>query len=184
VSTPLPFEEQTALLLRLKQGLQDAKTAEHARNLLRRLRARDDLFARVADEIDQMLAVQVISPPPPAFERARPEPAARVGRDPGTAADPARHDRSSVGPAATRGRLVRLGRRLVAIDEFREYLELQRRYWALLREQPSVTTAVQWLFGDSRQLVLRFRIMLKVGLLILALGLLVALSVELIVKHV
>ena len=120
-----------------------------------------------------MLARRVTSPSPPPFERAGSEPTPRAERDPGPIADPARPVRP---PAATRGRLVRLGRWLVAIDEFREYRDLQRGYWARLREQPWVGTAVRWVVGDGRQLVLIFRVVLKLGLLFLALGLLAAMA--------
>jgi hypothetical protein len=51
---------------------------------------------------------------------------------------------------------VRLGRWLVAIDEFREYRDRQGGYRARLREQPSVGAAVRWVVGDGRQLVLIF----------------------------
>src|SRR4030095_896971 len=54
-SEALSFQEQSELLLRLKHGLSDTKGAEHTRSLLRRFRSRDDLFARVADEIDALL---------------------------------------------------------------------------------------------------------------------------------
>src|SRR4030095_509607 len=54
-SEALSFQEQSELLLRLKHGLSDTKGAEHTRSLLRRFRSRDDLFARVADEIDAPL---------------------------------------------------------------------------------------------------------------------------------
>ena len=51
----LSFEEQSALLLKLKQALSNAKTAHIATELLRRFRMRDDLLARVAREIDAAL---------------------------------------------------------------------------------------------------------------------------------
>lgn len=60
------------------------------------------------------------------------------------------------------------------IDEFREHRELERGYWARLRQQPSIGAAVRWLFGDGRQLALRFRIVLKLGSLMLVLALLAA----------
>lgn len=63
----LSFQEQTALALKLKQGLQDPKSADKARALLRRLRAREDLFARVSDEIDAMLVRPVPSAPFPGW---------------------------------------------------------------------------------------------------------------------
>ncbi len=51
----LSFPEQTAILVTLKQGLREAKKRDEIRNLLRSLRARGDLLARVADEIDELL---------------------------------------------------------------------------------------------------------------------------------
>ena len=52
----LSFEEQTALVLKLKERLRETDDAGNARNLLERLRQRDDLFAKVAREIDAVLA--------------------------------------------------------------------------------------------------------------------------------
>ena len=51
---PLSFQQQTELVLRLKHGLRDTKDGERVRTLLRRFRSREDLFARVADEIDAL----------------------------------------------------------------------------------------------------------------------------------
>jgi len=48
----LAFQEQTALLFKLKEHLRDPDTANDARDLLIRLRKRDDLFAKIAAEID------------------------------------------------------------------------------------------------------------------------------------
>src|SRR5215470_11298840 len=52
----LSFEEQTAILIRMKQGLRDEKQRQDVLNLLKRYRVRDDLLATVADEIDELLA--------------------------------------------------------------------------------------------------------------------------------
>lgn len=52
----LSFEEQTGVVVRLKHALREPKHADDVRNLLRQFRSRDDLFARVADEIDSLLA--------------------------------------------------------------------------------------------------------------------------------
>jgi hypothetical protein len=54
-SAHLSFEQQSAILLRLKQGLHGAKESGNVMSLLRRLRSRDDLYAKVADEIDTLL---------------------------------------------------------------------------------------------------------------------------------
>lgn len=55
-SDSLSFAEQTELLLRLKNGLRNVKDAEQVRTLLKFFRNRDDLYAKVADEIDSLLA--------------------------------------------------------------------------------------------------------------------------------
>lgn len=51
----MAFEKQTALLLRLKQRLNDPAHARDAKQLLQTFRRRDDLFAKVAVEIDAAL---------------------------------------------------------------------------------------------------------------------------------
>ena len=50
----LTLEEQRLLVMDLKDALQDPGTATDARQLLRKLRERRDLFARVAKEIDRL----------------------------------------------------------------------------------------------------------------------------------
>lgn len=52
----LSFQEQTVLLFRLKERLSEPKNADEVYRLLARLRKRDDLYAKVADEIDLALA--------------------------------------------------------------------------------------------------------------------------------
>ncbi len=61
--SPLGFDQQTGLLLRLKQAIGDARDADNARQLLLRFRARADLYARVADEIDLLLRTAPATPP-------------------------------------------------------------------------------------------------------------------------
>jgi hypothetical protein len=155
VATPLPFGEQTALVVRLKQGLRDPKTADSARDLLLRLRARDDLFARVAEEIDQLLSVDRPRPRPPEPESTR------------AASNP------RVAPAATRGRLLRVVRWLLCIDEMVEHAALQRQHLARVRSEPSLATALRWVFGDQRQWALRVRIVIRLALLLFAFGALI-----------
>lgn len=58
---PLSFEEQTAMLVRLKQGMKDVGDEAHVRALLKRFRAREDLLTRVSDEIDELLWTQKIA---------------------------------------------------------------------------------------------------------------------------
>ena len=51
-SETLSFHEQTALVVKLKDRLRDHEQANEVRRLLARLRQRDDLFSKVAEEID------------------------------------------------------------------------------------------------------------------------------------
>ena len=64
----LTFSEQTGLVLRLKNGLRNPKDADQVRTLLRLFRRRDDLYAKVADEIDALLTDASGSPPAPVAE--------------------------------------------------------------------------------------------------------------------
>ena len=166
VATPLPFGEQTALVVRLKQGLRDPKTADSARDLLLRLRARDDLFARVAEEIDQLLSVDRPRPRPPEPESTRAASNPRVA--PPVRTQP--EDRDSSAMAPTRGRLLRVVRWLLSLDAIQEHAALQRQHWARVRTEPSLATALRWMFGDQRQWALRVRIVIKLALLLFAFG--------------
>lgn len=69
----MSFEEQTGLLARLRHALHDAKDAEHVATLtlLRLFRSREELFAKVADEIDVLLTVPRL---PSGSEKATLEP--------------------------------------------------------------------------------------------------------------
>jgi hypothetical protein len=67
----LTYEEQSAVLVDLRRGLRDTETTTDARALLEKLRQRRDLFAAVAEEIDELLRIQPV-------ESAAPPPAARV----------------------------------------------------------------------------------------------------------
>lgn len=51
----MSFEEQAALVLRLKQSLEDNKNRADAVSLLRRMKERTDLFAKIDHEIDSLL---------------------------------------------------------------------------------------------------------------------------------
>jgi hypothetical protein len=53
----LNYDEQSALLLDLRRGIQDPETRNDSRTLLERLRKRRDLFAGIAEEIDLMVRV-------------------------------------------------------------------------------------------------------------------------------
>jgi TIR domain-containing protein len=54
-TSTLSYGEQSALVGDLKRGLRDPVTIHDARTLLERLRKRRDLFAAIADEIDELL---------------------------------------------------------------------------------------------------------------------------------
>jgi len=51
----LNFEEQSALSVELKNCLRDPETSEDTLTLLRRLRRRRDLFATIAEELDELI---------------------------------------------------------------------------------------------------------------------------------
>ena len=57
VETPaaLSFDEQSRLVVELKRGLRDPATFQDSRDLLGRLRARRDLLATIAEEIDEVV---------------------------------------------------------------------------------------------------------------------------------
>jgi hypothetical protein len=59
----LSFEEQTALVIDLKRGLQDPETGPDAQELCKRLKKRRDLFAAIDRELDQALADACTSKP-------------------------------------------------------------------------------------------------------------------------
>lgn len=52
---PLTFQDQTEITFRLKSGLQSDEDRDDVLTLLRKLRNRDDLFAKVGAEIDEIL---------------------------------------------------------------------------------------------------------------------------------
>ena len=54
-TTTLSYEDQSATLLDLKRGMRDPKSRNDVRTLLQRLRKRRDLFANIAEEIDDLL---------------------------------------------------------------------------------------------------------------------------------
>lgn len=51
----LNYADQSQLLVEIKQSFKDPSTAKDARTLMERLRKRPDLFAAIADEIDELL---------------------------------------------------------------------------------------------------------------------------------
>lgn len=91
VSAPtLTFQEQTALVLQLKDRMHDIREVNDARTLLQRLRNREDLFARVLEEIDTVLqsdvgaALEVADEP-----NSTPITGGKVQADPAPLPDPA-----------------------------------------------------------------------------------------------
>lgn len=71
----MTFEEQASLVFKLKEHLQNEDHAADAVALFRRLRKRGDLYARIAEEIDALLAQAEAPAAPP---RAAPSPAPEV----------------------------------------------------------------------------------------------------------
>ncbi len=99
----LSFQEQAALLFELKGQLEESDAREAVLDLLHRMRRRDDLLARLAGEIDAMLA-EAMAPP---RERKPPRKAAPVADEP-AAAHPVAPGASATEPkaivsSATRG---------------------------------------------------------------------------------
>jgi hypothetical protein len=60
----LDFDDQSALLIDLRRGLQDPDTRDDSRTLLERLRKRRDLFAAIAEEIDLIVRLGHALPAP------------------------------------------------------------------------------------------------------------------------
>jgi hypothetical protein len=54
-TSPLTYEEQSALFVDLTKGLRDPQTADDTRTLLETFRKRRDLIAGIAEEIDKLL---------------------------------------------------------------------------------------------------------------------------------
>lgn len=69
----LSFQEQAALLLKVKERGAGAEHGEELRTLLCQFRKRDDLFARVAEEIDALLTSDPNPKPPPNRRRVEPQ---------------------------------------------------------------------------------------------------------------
>ena len=68
----LSFEEQSALVLQLKERLANQDEINDVRKLLQRLRQRDDLLAKIAREIDFLLMSTAKVSPNPESEPAEP----------------------------------------------------------------------------------------------------------------
>lgn len=84
-SASLSFEEQASLIFKLKEHLNDEDNREDALTLLRHLRRRDDLYAKIGEEIDALIKSAAAPAPPP------PQPAREV-----TPSPPPEHARQTV----------------------------------------------------------------------------------------
>ena len=72
-SASISYEKQCAVLLDLRRGLRDPNTATDVKVLLNKFRKRNDLFATIAEEIDELLALKRKVPIPP-IHTSEPEP--------------------------------------------------------------------------------------------------------------
>jgi len=78
MSSTLSYEQQSALVVDFKRSLRDPKTTDDTRTLLERLRKRHDLYAKIAEEIDELLRVPKQSPEVQP-RTPEPEPIPKVG---------------------------------------------------------------------------------------------------------
>jgi hypothetical protein len=78
----LSLAEQSALLVEIRQGLKDPDSLQDALDLLRQLRARKDLRARVADEIDATIGDGGLARERSRSQQPQPTPAAGVSATP------------------------------------------------------------------------------------------------------
>jgi chaperonin GroEL len=62
MTSTLSYQQQSALLVDLRKGLRDPKTTDDTRALLERLRQRHDLFATIAEEIDDLVGSPMQAP--------------------------------------------------------------------------------------------------------------------------
>jgi hypothetical protein len=86
----LSFDEQASLVLKLKERLEDPDTRQDAITLLKQLRKRDDLYARIGREIYTLLQVTEDEPTDlPEYEPpARPKPEPLRPAEPTPASEP------------------------------------------------------------------------------------------------
>ena len=83
IAQDLNYEEQSALLLDLRQSLRISESEADTRVLLTRMRKRRDLFATIAEEIDRLMedaTRKAPTPPPP--KDPKPEPTRVTGESP------------------------------------------------------------------------------------------------------
>jgi TIR domain len=79
----LTYEAQSALVVDLRANLRDRETKADALTLLRRLRKRRELFASIADEIDELLRADVNKGRPLAAPEEQPIPERTLAVEPG-----------------------------------------------------------------------------------------------------
>jgi hypothetical protein len=91
----LSFDEQASLILKLKERLEDPNTRDDAITLLKQLRKRDDLYARIGREIYALL--QATEDEPTDLPEYEPEPPARP--EPVRAAEPVAQPKPVEAPA-------------------------------------------------------------------------------------
>ncbi len=105
-TTTLSYEEQSTLLVDLKRSYRDPETTDDARTLLGNLRKRHDLFATIAEEIDELLVgARVVALAHPQASQLEPPSAQRLqGMEPPPAGEgklPDRHGSQRSAPHNT-----------------------------------------------------------------------------------
>ena len=74
MTSRLTYKQQSALVVDLKKGLRNPQTADDTQTLLKKLRKRDDLFAAIAEDIDELFeGLREMSPDrgaPPKIEKS------------------------------------------------------------------------------------------------------------------
>ncbi len=89
-TSTLSYQQQSALVIDLRRGLHNPETADDTRTLLTRLRKRHDLFAKIAEEIDELLGsprqTPSVQPHTPVMEHAQ---KVETSQQPGISSPPA-----------------------------------------------------------------------------------------------
>lgn len=81
-TTTLSYEEQSVLVVDLKRSLRDPGTIDDSRTLLEKLRKRRDLFATIAEEIDELLGgIKNASKAPSRARETEPSPLERSKKE-------------------------------------------------------------------------------------------------------
>lgn len=108
-ATSLSYEAQAALVLDLQRSLRDPEVAADTRLLLEKLRARRDLYAAIADDVDALIGSRTrtpVDPPRSPAHDAKPKPSAprEAQREPPPRADPGPPALGAASSAASVGR--------------------------------------------------------------------------------